>query len=100
MRGGGIMNKTQMEELALQSREHELGGAWIYETALERAVNHELKEEWEKYREETREHAEKLRAVCATMSIDPRRETPGRKVARHLGAALEQAMKMALSAGD
>jgi rubrerythrin len=94
------MKRQQVEELVLQSLEHELGGAKIYETALSCVSNPDLKQEWEKYLDETREHAEKLRAVCAAMSIDPQRETPGRAVVRHLGRSLEQAMKMALSAGD
>jgi rubrerythrin len=94
------MNKKQVEELVLQSLEHELGGARIYETALKCALNHDLKEEWEKYLDETRTHAEKLRAVCAAMSIDPAQETPGRAVVRHVGQSLEQAMRMALAVGD
>jgi hypothetical protein len=94
------MKNDQVEELVLQSLEHELGGAKIYETALMCASNPGLKEEWEGYLEQTREHGEKLRAVCEAMSIDPDRETPGRAVVRHVGQSLEQAMKMALENGD
>ncbi len=40
------MKMKQVEELILQSLEHELGG--VYTAALECAVNDELKEEWRK----------------------------------------------------
>jgi rubrerythrin len=94
------MKKEQMEELVLQSLEHELGGAKVYEKALECAVNGDLKQEWEKYLDETRTHADKLREICTSMSIDPERQTPGRAVVRHIGKALVEAMTMALAEGN
>jgi len=94
------MKQEQMEELVLQSLEHEIGGAKVYEKALECAINPDLKEEWVKYLDETREHADKLREICAALSIDPNRQTSGRAVVRHVGNALVQAMTMALSDGN
>ncbi len=40
------MNEQQMNELLLQSLEHERGGVLVYEKALECAVNEELHQEW------------------------------------------------------
>jgi rubrerythrin len=94
------MKKEQMEELVLQSLEHELGGTKVYEKALECVINEDLKHEWEKYLDETRTHADKLREICTSMAIDPERQTPGRAVVRHIGRALVQAMTMALSEGN
>ena len=94
------MRSKQVEELILQSLEHELGGVKVYETALSCAQNPELKGEWQKYLQETRSHVAALTDVCGALSIDPSLETPGRGVVRHVGAALVRAMQMALNAGD
>jgi hypothetical protein len=93
------MEQAQIEELVLQSLEHERGGVQVYESAIQCAVNPKLKEEWRKYLDQTRMHVTALEGVCEAMKIDPGKETPGRLVVRHLGAALVEAMKKALSAG-
>ena len=93
------MDTKQFAELILQSLEHELGGLQVYETALKCVVNDELREEWEKYLEETRSHVEALTTVCRTLEIDASEETPGRSVVRHLGESLVDAMEMALASG-
>jgi rubrerythrin len=95
-----MMNTEAVEELLLQSLEHELGGEKIYETALRCVCNAELKKAWETFLGDTREHAAKLRGICVAMQIDPETETPGRAVVRYIGQALERAMQMALAAGD
>ena len=89
----------QLAQLLLQSLEHEKGGVLIYETALKCAINEELREEWEKYLEETRLHVEALEGACAALGIDSSTETPGCKVVRHIGQSLVQAMEMSLEAG-
>lgn len=94
------MKIQQVEELVLQSLEHELGGVQVYEAALTCVVNSDLRKEWEKYLAETKKHVVALEAVCKGMGIDARRETPGRAVVRHNGKALVEAMKMARGAGD
>src|SRR5688500_18724247 len=94
------MNKEQVQELLLQSLEHEKGGIQVYETAIECAINEDLHEEWSKYLDETRSHERMLREVCDTMEIDPDQETPGRKIVRGLGQALVKAMKEAQSGGN
>jgi hypothetical protein len=94
------MKIKQVEELVLQSLEHEMGGVKIYVTALSCVVNPGLKKEWEKYLAETRTHVTALETVCKAMEIDAAQETPGRAVVRHTGAALVESMKMALAAKD
>jgi rubrerythrin len=91
------MNKTQLNELLLQSLEHEKGGVQVYETALKCVVNPDLREEWTKYLEQTREHVRILTEVFGKLKLDPYQETPGRQVVRYLGSSLVQAMQMALT---
>lgn len=94
------MNTKQIEELLLQSLEHEIGGARVYEAAISCAVNPDLQKEWKKYLAETEKHVTTLTKLCRAIGLDPKRETPGRAVVRHVGAALVEAMKMARDAGD
>ncbi len=94
------MKREQLNELLLQSLENERGGIQIYRTALTCAVNEELKEEWEKYLEETENHERILHDACITLEIDPEEETPGRAIVRELGEALVAAMEKARSAGN
>jgi ferritin-like metal-binding protein YciE len=94
------MKTQQVEELVLQSLEHELGGVKIYAKAIECAMRPDLKKEWEKYFEQTKSHVAALESVCKSMGIDVTRETPGRAVVRHTGGGLLQAMKMAQGSGD
>lgn len=91
------MQNPQLLELLLQSLEHEKGGVLVYETALKCVVNDDLREEWEKYLEETRKHVRVLTDVFATLKLDPYQETPGRQVVRYMGSSLVQAMQMALT---
>jgi hypothetical protein len=94
------MNTKQVQELVLQSLEHELGGVKVYGTALSCAANQDLKAEWQNYLEQTKSHVSALETVCAALGIDPQQETPGRRVVRHVGAALVEAMNLALSEGN
>ena len=94
------MNTKQIQELVLQSLEHELGGVKVYQTAIACAVNADLKKEWKRYLSETERHVTVLTKLCAALGIDPKRETPGRAVVRHLGASLVEAMTLARKGGD
>src|SRR4030088_1893 len=94
------MEMQVVKELILQSLEHEMGGVKIYETALKCAQNEDLKEEWEKYHQETERHVQVLQDVCAQMQLDAQEQTPGRKIVHDMGAALVAAMEAALGAGD
>ena len=93
------MKKEQLNELLFQALETELGGVEVYTTALKCAENDDLKEEWEKYLEQTRNHVQIVQKVMNEMGLDPETETPGRKVVRHTGESLVQAMEMALKDG-
>lgn len=94
------MNEAQVRELLYQAVETELGGVQIYELAVKCAVNQDLKEEWQKYLAETREHVEIVTQVLKDLDMDPAVETPGRKVVRFKAEALLQSMEMAKAAGD
>ena len=94
------MKEEQVNELLLQALETELGGVQVYTTAIQCAVHEELKEEWEKYLEETKTHVEIVQGTIEAMGLDADAETPGRKVVRHIGQSLVQAMEMAIQAGD
>jgi hypothetical protein len=91
---------AQLRELLLQALEHELGGVLVYQTALECVINDDLREEWEKYLDQTANHVEILTNVCEALGLDADEMTPGRKVVQHTGKSLVVAMKMALAASD
>lgn len=93
------MKKEHLIELLYQALETEAGGVEVYQTALRCAVNKDLKEEWEKYLEQTRDHEQRLRHVLEEMSLDPAKETRGRQIVRHKGEALIEAMQIALKGG-
>jgi hypothetical protein len=93
------MNREQLTELLYQGLETEMGGTKVYETALRCVQNEELKEEWEEYLEQTKTHVQTMLGVCEVFGLDPKAETPGRKVVRHIGESLVKAMEMALQAG-
>ena len=93
------MKKEQLIELLYQALETEAGGVEVYQTALRCAVNKDLKEEWEKYLEQTRDHEQRLRHVMEEMGLDPAKETRGRQIVRHKGEALIEAMQIALKGG-
>jgi rubrerythrin len=94
------MEMQMVKELMLQSLEHEMGGTKVYETALKCAVNEDLKEEWEGYRQETEKHVQVLHDACLQLEIDPEEQTPGRKITHDKGAALVASMEAALGSGD
>jgi len=94
------MKEEQLHELLYQALETELGGVQIYEAAVRCAVNDELKEEWEKYLDQTRNHVQIVQDVISEFGLDPQTETPGRKVVRHIGESLLEAIEMARSEGE
>jgi len=66
------MKREQLNELLLQSLEHEKGGVKVQ-------IVHD---------------------ACLALEIDPEQETPGRGIVRDMGGALVKAMEKALGAGD
>jgi len=93
------MKKEQVQELLYQALETEIGGQKVYEAAITCVQNPKLKEEWQKYLEETRTHEQILRDTFGRIGLDPDKETPGRVVVRHKGASLVQSMEMARKEG-
>jgi rubrerythrin len=94
------VRREQVHELVLQALETEQGGIQIYETAVQCAANDELREEWEKYLEQTRRHQQIMLDLCETLGIDPKEESPGRDVVRHIGKSLVEAMRKAQQAAN
>jgi rubrerythrin len=94
------MEQAQLKELLLQSLEHERGGIQVYETAIQCVLNEDLKEEFQKYLDQTRQHEERLLGVCGNLGIDPEEGSPGRQVVKQLGQSLVKAMQAAQQAGN
>lgn len=94
------MKDEQVRELLYQVLETELGGVQVYTTALQCVENDELREEWEKYLEQTKNHVRIVERVITRLGLDPKEKTPGRKVVNHIGEALVQAMELALKEGE
>jgi len=94
------MEMQVVKELILQSLEHEMGGVTIYETALKCVQHEDLKEEWERYHQETERHVQILQDVCSQMQLDAEEQSPGRKIVHDMGAAFVAAMEAALGSGD
>ena len=88
------MNLEQRDELLQQMHETELGGVKVYEAALTCVLNSDLKEEWEKYLEQTKRHVEVVLKLMQALGVVPL-ETPGRLVVRHIGVSLVAAIKLA-----
>ncbi len=93
------MKDEQVRELLYQALETELGGVQVYTTAIRCAENDDLKEEWEEYLQQTKNHVTIMEDVLTKLDLDPDEETPGRKVVRTIGEALVQSMEMALAEG-
>ncbi len=94
------MKDEQVRELLYQMLETELGGVQVYTTALRCVENDDLKEEWEKYLEQTQNHVTVVEDCMRKLGLDPNEETPGRKVVRHIGESLVGAMELALKDGE
>ena len=95
-----VLSTSHLTELLYQALETEKGGVQIYSTALRCAINDDLKEEWSKYLEQTKEHVQIVSGILKAMNLDTEIETPGRKIVRHIGDSLVQAMEMALRGPD
>ncbi|MBW3666581.1 MAG: hypothetical protein KY394_03190 [Actinobacteria bacterium] len=91
------MKRDHFDELLYQAIETELGGEQVYLKALECARNEDLRKEWQKYLDETREHQEILKRIFEAADLDISAESPGRKVVRHKAEGLVTAMEMALA---
>ena len=68
------INKEQVAELLFQTLETEIGGVLVYETALRCVVNDDLKEEWEKYLEQTHRRVQIVQGLVEQFGLDPNNE--------------------------
>jgi hypothetical protein len=93
------VKNEHLDQLLYEALETEQGGVKVYETAIRCAVNEDLKEEWEKYHEQTQNHERIVRELFGTFGLDPEKDTPGRQVVRQIGESLVKAMEMALESG-
>ena len=87
-------------DLMYQALETEKGGVQIYTTALRLAINKDLRDEWNKYLEQTKNHVQVLAEILTALGLDPDTETPGRKVVRYLGTSLVKTMELASRCAD
>ena len=94
------MKDEQVRELLYQALETEIGGVDVYTTALRCVENEDLKDEWDKYLEQTKNHVTILEDALRKLDLDPNEETSGRKVVRNIGESLVQSMEMALAEGE
>jgi rubrerythrin len=94
------MKDEQVRELLYQALETEIGGVDVYTTALRCAENDDLKEEWDKYLEQTKNHVTIMEETLTKLGLDPDDETPGRQVVRTIGEALVESMELALAEGE
>ena len=94
------MESKQLKELLLQSLEHEMGGVKVYQAALKCAQNEDLREEWERYEQETETHVQILHDVFSALQLDPEEQSPGRTIVREMGMRLVRSMEEALQAGE
>jgi rubrerythrin len=94
------MKDEQVRELLYQALETEIGGVDVYTTALRCVENDDLKEEWDKYLEQTKTHVTIVEDTLKQLGLDPNEETPGRKVVRTIGESLVEAMELALAEGE
>src|SRR4030095_13032285 len=94
------VNNEQLTNLLYECLETELGGVQVYKTALMCAINNDLKEEWEKYLQQTQNHVEIVQGIFDQLAIDPMAEPPGRIAVRLIGQSLIRAMEFALGEGD
>jgi hypothetical protein len=85
--------------LMYQLLETEMGGVQIYRTALECAVNDDLRKEWTEYLQQTERHVGIARALLGRMGLDPDADLPARVLVRHNGQALVKLMLEALAIG-
>lgn len=89
------MNEEQATNLLYEALETELGGEQIYTSALKSVRNDELREEWQKYLEETKQHQQALLRVFDAWGLEANRETPGRSIVRTNAEALLAMMELA-----
>jgi rubrerythrin len=90
----------QVKNLLYEALETELGGVEVYTNAVACARNGDLKKEWTKYLDQTKRHVAIVRGILETLDMDVEKDTAGRKIVRHIGESLVEAMQKARNGGD
>ncbi len=94
------LNHQSLANLLYEALETERGGIKVYSTALECALNDDLKQEWQKYLEQTRNHEAVLLGVFEVFGLDPEADVPARKPVVHSGKSLVEMMRIAQQGAD
>lgn len=94
------MEREKLNELLYQALETEKGGVEVYDAALRCVVNEELREEWSKYRDQTKRHVEIVTELFETFQLEPEAPSPGAEIIAMKAEALVKAMEKALTDGE
>ena len=87
-------------DLLYQALETEKGGVQVYTAALRCALNKDLRDEWNKYLEQTKTHVQICTDLIRELGLEPETETPGRQVVRYLGTSLVKTIELAQRNAD
>lgn len=93
------MEREKLNELLYQALATEKGGVEVYDAALRCVVNEELREEWTKYRDQTKRHVEIVAELLETFRLVPEGRSVGAEIVGMKGEALVKAMDKALTDG-
>ncbi len=94
------MKRERFEELLHIALTVEKGGVEIYETALKAVVNDDLKEEYEKYLDQTKDHVRILTSVFEVFGLDTARAVPAAEIVKVKAEGLIESIDSAIKAGD
>ena len=93
------MAREQLADFLRQAYAVEQEGAEIYEAALRGLEDEELRDEWDRHLEWTRERAGIVRELLEDLDLDPAVETPARLAVRQLSETFAGAMNSARACG-
>lgn len=99
-KNANIEKTDGFKALMYQLLETELGGKEVYSLAIQCAVNDDLKQEWQKYLAETKEHIQIASKLLTDFGFDPAEEVPARLPVRTIGKGLVAAMNAAKDGGS
>jgi len=94
------IDQEQVSAFLCEALQHEQGGIQVYETAVRCAQEDDLREEWQEYLKQTREHVDIYKDLCRELGVDPEDQPPGRKIVKQMGEAFVAAMERAEKSGD
>lgn len=90
----------RLRELLLQALEAQAGHAAVLAASLRCVLDGELRRDWRELLERSRRRERILASVLEQFDLDPRSQTPGRRIVAQLSAALLAALGQALHACD